>query len=333
MRRPLDRVRIGAIVLGAIVALSTLGYRLAGWSWIDSLYMVVITIGTVGYGETRPMGDLMRVYTMFVIVFGISAGAYTFGGLIQLMAEGELNRVFSEHRMSRGIEQLKDHLIVCGFGRMGQILAEEMVRKKASYVVIDSDSTRTEQARAQGYLALTGDATEEDVLLNAGVERANSLVTALPNDAANVFITLTSRNLNPKLQIIARGEFPTTQKKLLQAGADRVVLPAVIGAHRIAAMLTRPSTLELMEIFAGKSTVDVEIDEWTIPANSTLVGRTVAEAETRRRHGLLVVAVKHAHGKMTFNPEASFAFSAGDIIIVMGRPTDIERFRHDFEVQ
>lgn len=319
-------------MLGAVVALSTCGYRLAGWSWVDSLYMVVITIGTVGYGETRPMGDLMRLYTIVVIVVGISASVYTFGGLIRMMAEGELNRIFSEHRISRGIEHLHDHLVVCGYGRIGQILAEEMERNKQTYVIIDNDPKRSEQARAQGHLSITGDATEEDILLKAGVERAKSLVTALPNDAANVFITLTSRNLNPHLQIIARGEFPTTQKKLLQAGANRVVLPAVIGAHRIAAMLTRPSALEFLEIFSGRSAVDVEIDEWTIPRGSPLIGKTVAEAETRRRHGLLIVAVKHAGGNMTFNPDSDFIFSADDIVIAMGRPANIERFRQDFSV-
>jgi len=332
MKRPLDRVRLGTIVLTVVIALATLGYWMAGWGWVDSLYMVVITIGTVGYGETRPMGDMMRLYTIVVIVVGISAGAYTFGGLIQMMAEGELNRVFSELRMSRGIERLKNHVIACGYGRMGQILTEEIGRSKLEFVVIDVDPARTEQVRALGQLALTGDATTEDVLQAAGVQRAKSLVTALPSDAANVFITLTSRNLNPELQIIARGEFPTTQKKLVQAGANRVVLPAAIGAQRIAAMLTRPSTLELMEIVAGRSSVDVEVDEWTVPAASALVGQTVREAETRRRHGLLVVAVKRSEGTMIFNPDGDFRFEAGDIVIVMGRPGDIERFRGDFAV-
>jgi len=159
-------------------------------------------------------------------------------------------------------------------------------------VVLDNDPEVLAEAQNIGHLVLLGDGTEEEVLVAAGVERAQCLVTALPNDAANVFIMLTSRNLNRDLQIIARGEYQTTEKKLLQAGANRVVLPAAIGALRMAAMITRPSTIELMELVGGKSVLDVEIDEIAVSATSTLVGKTIVDAEARRRHGLLVVAVK-----------------------------------------
>jgi voltage-gated potassium channel len=165
-----------------------------------------------------------------------------------------------------------------------------------------------------------------------GIRRAKCLVTVLPNDAVNVFITLTSRNLNPQLQIIARGEQHSTHKKLLQAGANRVVLPAAIGAMRIAAMVTHPSTVELMELVAGRSVLDVEVDELHVPDSSPLVGRTIREIEARSRHGLLVVAIKHSHGGMIFNPEANLSFQSSDIIIVMGRVEDIERFRREYQL-
>lgn len=247
---------------------------------------------------------------------------------MQMVAEGEINRALGMRRATRDIEKLKGHVIICGFGRIGQILADEMRRRKQSFVIIDKDNGRLADAREMGILALGGDATEEDTLEKAGIDRAKSLVSALAADADNVFITLTSRNRNPKLQIIARGEFPSTQKKLIQAGADRVVLPAAIGAHRIANMVTRPSIVELMELVAGESTLDIEIDELVLPEKSSLVGKTVMQTEAHRSHGLLVVAVRRAEGEMIFKPNADFAFQPNDTVIVMGRVEDIERFRN-----
>jgi len=246
------------------------------------------------------------------------------------MTEGEIQRALGMTRVTREIERLKDHTIVCGYGRIGQILAAELHRDGLKFVVIDNNADVVSDAYNLGFLALQGDATDEDVLKLAGVERAKTLVTALPNDAANVFITLTSRNLAKELRIIARGEYPTTQKKLLQAGADRVVLPAAIGARQMASMITRPSTLEFLEMVAGRSFMDIEMDELKLPEDCLLVGRTVLEAETRRRHGLLVVAVKRAGGEMVFNPDGDFAFQPSDTIIVMGRPGDMARFREEF---
>jgi voltage-gated potassium channel len=223
-------------------------------------------------------------------------------------------------------------VILCGFGRIGQILAQELSAKNRAFVVIDSSAEALAEAQNAGCLVLLGDATEEAVLQSAGVERARTVVTALPNDAANVFITLTSRNLNRGLQIIARGEYQTTEKKLLQAGADRVVLPAAIGALRMAAMITRPSTIELLELVSGQSVLDVEVDEIVVTAASPLVGKALADAQTRSRSGLLVVAVKKSDGAMTFNPGADLVFAAGDRIIVMGKQGDIDRFREEYQL-
>ncbi len=286
------RIRRGAIVLAMVLVAAVCGYRWFGWSWLDALYMVVITMATVGYGEHSQLPPPQQAFTIVVILVGISAAVYTFGGFIQMMTEGEIEKVVGTRRMAREIGNLKDHVIVCGFGRIGQILADELSRHHHPFVVIDTSVERIEHARSLGYLAQVGDATEEEVLMAAGIARAKTLVTALPCDAANVFITLTSRNLNRSLQIIARGELQSTQKKLLQAGADRVVLPAATGALRMAAMITRPSTVELLELVAGKSVLDVEVDEVTIPAASPLVGKSVIATEARRKHGLLVVAVK-----------------------------------------
>lgn len=331
-RTPLERIRDGAILLVVVLSAATLGYRMAGWSWIDSIYMVVITIATVGYGETGPMTPALRIMTMAVIVFGMTAGAYTIGGFIQMMTEGEIERALGERRLGREVAKLRGHVIICGFGRMGRILADELHRLKTPFVVIERDPARIREANDLQYLALVGDAIQEGVLELAGVQVAKTLVTALPDDAANVFITLTGRNLNRNLQIIARGEQPSTQKKLIQAGADRVVLPATIGAMRIANMLTRPSAVEFLELVAGKSTLDVEIDEMVIPSGSLLAGQTVSQAEARRKHGLLFVAVRRGAGQMVFNPDDDFRFETADTIIVMGKSDDIGRFRAEYRV-
>lgn len=332
MRISLRRVRQGGIVLGALVVVAIVGYRMAGRSWIDAIYMVVITISTVGYGENSSLSPGEQIFTVFVIVIGISAAALTIGGTIQMMMEGEIARAMSRGRTSRAIEKLHGHVILCGYGRIGRTLAHELAARKTAFVVIDNKSAAIDEAQRRGYLVLLGDATEEVVLKSARVDRARTVVTALPNDASNVFITLTARNLNADLQIIARGEYQTTEKKLLQAGANRVVLPAAIGAMRMAAMITHPSTIEMMELVAGTNVLDVEVDEIVIPAASPMVGHSIAEVKTPSKSGLLVVAVKQDGQQMTFNPGAELVFQADDTIIVMGKQEDIVQFRKDYKL-
>lgn len=332
MKSPLKRLQVGLVTLGVIFVVAVFGYWLGGWNLLDSVYMVVVTLSSVGYREAGKMTPALQVFTILLIVFGASAALYIVGGFVQMMAEGEINRALGLRRVTREIERLGEHIIVCGFGRMGEILAGELHRRKRSFVVVDNDPERITQAISLGYLALTDDATEEEALLHAGVKRAKTVVVTLPSDAENVFITLTARNLNPKLQIIARGELHATEKKLIQAGADRVVLPAAAAALRMAAMITRPSTLELIELAAGHYIAEVEIDELTIPSDSPLVGCTVRDSQTRRRHGLLIVAVRHADGRLKFNPDADTVFQSGDAVIAMGRAHDIERFREEYGI-
>lgn len=330
MSSPLRRVRTGAIVLAVVFTVAVISYRLAGRSWLDAVYMVVITISTVGYGETSSLEPAQKWVTMLVILFGISAAVFTVGGVLQMMMEGEIQRAMHLGRTTRAIDKLERHVIVCGFGRIGQILAQELSSKKLPFVVVDNNPEAIAEAQRLDYLVLQGDATDEAVLVSAGVSRASTLVAALPNDAASVFIALTSRNLNRTLNIIARGEFQTTEKKLLQAGANRVVMPAALGALRMAAMVTRPSTVELLELTAGQRSLDVEVEELVIGAGSTLKGRTPLDAIARRQHKLLVVAVKAAQGELIFNPGLEVTFQAGDTIIVMGRVEHIDQFRREY---
>ena len=323
----IKKLRVGLVTLAIIFILAVLGYCAEGRDLLDAIYMVVITLSTVGYGEHSQLSDSERIFTILVIVIGVSTGFYIIGGFVQMMAEGEINRAMGVRRVSREIKLLSGHVVVCGFGRVGSTLADQLQKRNCPFVVLDNDPDQIADASARGYLALTDNATEEEALLLAGVQRARATVIALPSDADNVFITLTARNLNPDLQIIARAGSPSTEKKLLQAGADRVVLPSAAGAMRMATMITRPSTIELIELADGRHVAEVEIDELTIPASSSLVGATVRDSQTRAKHGLLIVAVRHVGGDLLFNPDADTKFLAGDTVIVMGRMNDIERFR------
>lgn len=332
MNSPLRHLQTGMVILVIIALIGTFGYWLAGWSVLDSAYMVATVLSTVGLGEVHELTPELKVFTTLLCIVGVSTFLYLVGGLVQMMAEGEINKVLGVRRATREIERLSDHIVLCGFGRMGEILARELHRQKKTFVIIENNPERIAEASSLRYLALNDDATEEEALVQAGVARAKTLVTTLPSDADNVFITLTSRNLNPELMIIARGEFLTTEKKLIQAGADRVVLPAATGALRMAAMVTRPSAIELIEVVAGRQISEVEVDEMTIPANSPLVGVTVRESQTRSRHGLLIVAFRRPGKTLEFNPGGDAVFESGASVVVMGRPDDIDRFRTEYKI-
>ena len=338
---PAGRLQIGAIALAILIVVGVAGYMLAGYSLIDAIYMVVITVSTVGYEEVHDVrSPWLKAFTIVFIVLGMTTAFYTMGGVIQMLAEGEIERAIGARRRTRGIEQLNRHVIVCGYGRMGQILAEELQRQGKSLVVIERDPDMAKEAESEGFLSVGGDATEEETLLAAGIDRARTLATVLPDDASNVFITLTARDLKRELKIIARGEFPSTQKKLFQAGANHVVLPAATGAMQMANMITRPSAVELMEQVAGRGRLDmqiadveVRIDEVRVAADSLLVGKSLIESDVRKKSGLIVVGVKHASGQLNFNPDASLVFDVGDIVIVMGRSDDISQFETDYKLE
>jgi len=329
-----NHLRTGLVILAIVFLVGVLGYRLAGWNLVDAIYMVVILLSTVGLEEVHDLSRSpgMELFTAVLIIFGVSTALYIMGAFVQMMTQGEINRALGVQRVNRELRRLSDHIIICGFGRMGEILAEQLRRQKQSLVIVDNDAERIAEAGESGYLAVNANASEEDALRSVGIEQATTLVTTLPRDADNVFITLTARNLNPKVHIIARGEFPSTEKKLIQAGADRVVLPAAAGAMRMAAMITRPSMIELVELVAGRHVAEAEVDEITLPQQCSLVGKTIAQSDIRSRNGLLIVAVRRSDEPLLFAPGADMVLQAGDHVIVIGQPVDLERFRQQYGV-
>ena len=332
--RPFERITLGVFILLLITVVATVGYHFLDpqedHDWLDDLYFVVITISSVGYTEKTEVEWPVQLFTIGVIIFGMSAAGYTMGGLVQMITEGEIQRAMGTRRRTREIQRLTDHVILCGYGRIGRTFCEELTRKGEPFVVIEAAESRSHVAEENDLLLIQGDATHEDVLKDAGVDRAKSVVTTLPDDAANVFITLTARNLNEKLFIIARAEYAETKKKLIQAGADRVVLPASMGAIQMAHLITRPSTVELMELVADKDFVHIELDEIVIPDDCRIVGQTVSETAMHTQHGLLIVAIKQVDDSIIFNPQADRRFMTGDTLLAMGKTEDIERFRREY---
>lgn len=308
---------------------------------MDAAYMVIITVFGVGYGEVRPLTTpALRIFTIFVIVAGAFSAAYIVGGFIQMMTEGEINRALMARRVSKGMERMEQHVIICGFGRIGQILAKQMAETQQQFVVIDVDPELTAKAETMGYMIRTGNATDESILLSVGIEKAKVLATVLSDDAANVFITLTARGLNPNITIVARGEYPTTEKKLRLAGADHVVLPATIGAMRMAHLVTHPAAVEFLDSSNdGRSDLNellgqlhVQLDEMQIGTDSPLVGKTIGDIEVRGKGAFIVVALRRSDGDIVTAPTPGVYLRAGDTVIAIGHRGDIPKFAKQFAV-
>jgi len=331
MSTALKRV-IGGITFFLLTCLfGTFAYASAGWSWMDAFYMVVITIFGVGYGEVNPIQTSgLRVVTILLIVLGYGAAAFTVGGFVQMLMEGELNRALNRRRMTKGIGELKDHIILCGFGRAGRILAKELHTAKTQFVVVDVDSAKLNEAEQEGFLIVEGNATEDDTLEQAGIRRARVLASVLPDDAMNVFITLTARGLNPRMEIISRAENPSTEMKLIRSGATRVVMPAVIGGMKMAQLIVRPSTEQLLKDFNLNATLQDELrmmglhlDELPISSGSALDGKTLSNIDMGGNVGFLIIAVRRANGTVVVDPPADCKIAAGDGLIVLGHGTNI----------
>jgi len=339
---PIRRLVAGIAFFLATCAAGVGGYRLAGWSAIDAVYMVIITIFGVGYGEVRPVDTPeLRAFTIGVIVAGYAAALYAVGGFVQLMTEGEINRALGARRMTRGIEQLRDHTILCGYGRVGRILAASLATTGAELVVVDLDRDKILEAEAAGHLVVSGDAADEAVLREAGIEHAGQLAAVLPSDAANVFVTLTATGVNPHLVVIARAEDPRSETKLRRSGATHVILPAAIGAQRIANLITRPSAEDFLSGRAGirgdlgeeLAHLGLRIEELRVPAGSPLVGRSIDTIEIGGNHGFLIVAIRRADGVVRVDPEDAERLGEGDTVIVVGHANDLPALRQRYELE
>ncbi len=313
-----------------VSACATAAYVANGWRLGDALYMVVLTVYTVGYDEVVPINTPeLRAITIALIVTGCTGMIFLTGTLIQLITASQLQQLFGFRRMQKEINRLTDHVIICGYGRIGQMLARELQAGKSDFVIVERGDGRMTAARELGFLSLQGDATDEDVLRLAGISRARALATVLPDDAANVFITLSARSLNRELTIIARGEAASTEGKLIQAGADRVVLPTRIGAERMAELLLYQNVAKVLSgIKAGDldrlgrdlRRLGLEIEVVAAETGSQSVGATIGELEATAAGAFLVVAIERQNGEILLQPAANVAIQEGDGVAIVGRP-------------
>jgi voltage-gated potassium channel Kch len=325
---PVRNLTAGVAYTVTVMILATAAYMAVGWSFRDAIYMVIVTIYTVGYNEVRPINTPdLNVITIGLIVLGCTGIIFLTGALVQFFTLNQLNKTIGLKRMKTQIDDLNGHVVVCGFGRLGTVLARSLTASSAGFVILEENEARANQARLQGYLCIHGDATSEAVLLAASVVRAHALATVLSNDAVNVFITLSARALNPNLSIVARGELSSTESKLLQAGADKVVLPTHIGAERIAEVILYEESarfIEGLEHSHGFQRVlhnfGIELKVVTAAPQSPAVRMTVTAIERQARGAFFIIQINRRDGDVFTAPPPTTVVGEGDGIVLIGRP-------------
>lgn len=318
------RLQRGVLLLGLVTMLGTLGYVVVGLEPEDALYQTILTISTVGYREIGPEGVIdsagYRLVTMTLVISGVGTALYTLGVMLESLVEGRLTDQIWRRRMDKGIAAMSDHVIVCGWGRVGQTIARSLVGSGSEVVVIDVDPDRLSGTELP---FIEGDATDDGVLAAASIGRARALVAALDSDAANLFVTLSGRALRPDLFIVARARFESAEAKLLQAGADRVVNPQHIGGQRIAAMILQPSVTDFLDVVMHDADLEFRLAEIEVHAGSPIAGLSLRDAHLRDRTGALVLAMRDADGRFRSNPTPETLIQAGEVLIAIGTPEQL----------
>lgn len=322
--------RRALILIAAVLAtlsLGTLGFRtIAGFPLVDAVYMAIMTMTTVGYGEIHPLSREARIFNSAYMVLSVSMMLVVIGVMTQTILEAQFRDAFDRRRMRKMIESLRGHYIVCGYGRVGRGAAAELRKSGEKVVVVDRDEKRLELARKQGCAALAGDATSDDSLREAGIERAAGLVSALSTDADNLFVVMSAKALNAGLRVAARASDEPTEQKLVRAGADAVLAPYKTAGAQLALSLLKPHVRQFLDFALSTPEWDVRIEQVAVDAASDLVGKSLAEARIRGEMQVVVLAIRRAGGGMEFNPPAAAAIEAGDCLVVMGEAEPLRRF-------
>ncbi len=326
---PVRHLKVSIIVLGLLVSLGVLGYMgIEGWNFLDSLYMTVITLATVGFKEVNTLSDPGKIFTMLLIVLGVSVLGYIVGSLAQIMFEGQIQRIVGRKKVEKKIEALRDHYIVCGFGRMGALICREFSAKPLPFVVVEKNDEVVAKLGEEGYLFLRGDATDDETLLKAGIKKAKGLISVVASDTENVYITLTARGLNPDLFILARSGDEGSDIKLKRAGASKVVSPYLIGGNRMAQAILRPNVVDFIEIATGREHLELQMEEIIIPPGSGFIGENLISSGFRKETGVMIVGIKKSNGSMVFNPEPQSTLEERDTLIVLGQPSSIIKLEY-----
>ncbi len=321
-----SKLKISLFLLFATVAFGTFGYVLVeDMVLFEAFYMTLITISTVGFSEVKPLSYMGRLITIVIIVWGISLLTYTLGQVARIFVEGELRIILGRRKLEKQIAALKDHYIVCGYGRIGAIIVHELRAEKIPLVVIEQNPAQIEELESENILYLGMDATSDETLISAGLQSARGLVTAVSSDADNVFIALSAKELRPDIFILARASGVSSESKLLRAGASRVVCPYQMGAKRMAEILQKPTVIDFLDQTMMNSDIGLAMEEAIITEESFLTEKTVMTSKLKQNFGVMIVAIKKLSGEMIFNPGPGEQFDAGDVIVVIGEKEKLQK--------
>lgn len=325
MTHPFRRLLPAVILIISVIVLGILAYTfIEKWTFLEATYMVITTLFAVGFQEVHPLSPTGRIFTMFIIIGGVGSAVYAAGQAVEIIVEGEMSGYRKRKRMDKIIREMKDHYIICGFGRVGHQVAEAFRSARVPFVVIDSKNETLEELEAVGIAGIVGDATTDSILLRAGILKAKGLVACSDSDVANVYVTLSARVLNPRLHIVSRAGIHDTEKKLIMAGANKVISPYFISGIRMAALATRPVTSDFLDLVTHGGQVDFSLTEIAIPEGSPLIHRSVAEADITNISGALVLAVRKTDGAFELQPKAISKLEKGDVMIVLGTQEQLD---------
>jgi len=323
--RTQTRFRFMLVLLVLIIGLGTFGYMLIeDWKVLDALYMTVITLATVGFREVHQLTPLGQVFTVVLIIFGVGGVIYTIGTLAQLLIEGELQELLGRRKMEKQLQRIRDHYIICGYGRVGKQVCREFRQRRVPFVVVEKDPALLEELTCEGVIYLQGDSTEDHTLIEAGIERAKGLVLTIASEADNVFVTLTARQLNPDVFITARADSPSAEKKIYRAGANKVVSPYIIGGNRMAIATLQPYVGDFLRLGELDKDTGLTMEEVQIDPGSPIAGKTLKDSALREETGFNLIGIKKAAKEVLFNPPPDTMIQPGDILIIFGEVQKLE---------
>jgi voltage-gated potassium channel len=330
-----NKIGVAAFALMIILAIGTVGYHFLDphMSFFDSFYMTVITITTVGFGEINDLDPGTRPFTIFLIFTGFGLISYVLISISQIVVEGEFQRMMGRRKLNREIAALEDHIVICGYGRIGEIIAYYFKKWDYPFVVVEKSDERIEDIKNAGHLFVQGDATSDDILETAGIKKASKLIAATNSDAQNVFIVLTAKELNPNLLIHSRAYAEEAEKRLRRAGADNVLFPDTIGGYRMAVGLIRPTFMNFMDVVTRSyEEGEIAVDELSVGGECTLVDKTLMEARIRQNYNLIIIAIKRVGGEFRFNPDKDTVIMKGDILLAIGLRKDLREFEKNMRL-
>jgi voltage-gated potassium channel len=322
---PQKRLRYAVIAVLGVIAFGAIGFKIVmDWPWFNCFYFTLVTITTIGYGEPEGMTLAGRYFTVALILVGVGTIGYALTTAARAVLEFELVSAFGRRKMYKDINKLRSHYIVCGCGRMGSRIVREMEKRGVDFVVIDSDEVTAERLLTEGNLVLMGDATKDEVLTGAGIERARGLVCAVTSDPNNLYITLAARDLNKDLFIVARASDEAARTRLLKAGANKVVSPVITGSHQMAQMLLKPAVADFIELATMTDMLELEMEQIEVRGTSPFVGKALRETRFRSDLDVIIIAIKRIGGDMIFNPSAETVIEENDALVALGSHSNLE---------